>query len=306
MKQTKEDLLGRAIVSGGGTIAFRTAEAVMKKFDKGLVSRTLARMTRGGALIRYRVQGTRESAWATTPSYAEQFAEKPGTRFMKDAANGFWTPGPEWRHDQLALLIAHTFADSEDVVVSEHELRRWAVKNQMRTADAALLHTDSQGKKFYCAVEVERSRKTGRKRGWITGVAPAIVDRMMGQGEHVEQLGEALGVTILVAPLSIATQIATRVEQVCRDRGLDWDDPAQDVWWLYVDADDPGGDARIWHEGAAAPQSGTVWPGLRAQQKARPRDAKRQRIRNVGLALSMLKKRLADITAQQEQVRKAG
>lgn len=228
----------------GGSITSKLLAAALKDCDPRVASGVLKNLVAAGALTKFEVVGGHGlNVWLTTRAYEK--GAKAGIKNFTTRGK-LCMPPPEWWHDQLAARFTLLFADTPDVALLEHEMRRWDQSGLPRLADGVFRHTYSPESNAFeiVATEVEISRKTGLNGGWAK-LAASMIDRMNGAGEVVSTWHKRVEATVVIAPWPYMKAIRARVRHILERRWKQGHDgPIEtsvltDVWWWWIDLDKP-------------------------------------------------------------------
>src|SRR5690348_15753296 len=107
--------LAKAMSDAGQPITFGNAQAIIRA-NKSKTSRALKQLVDTGSVVKARIAGTIEHVWGNTPSFMKAVAK---------SVNGTWVPPPEFEHDQLALLVMYSLAESGYVLPERLVLNLW-------------------------------------------------------------------------------------------------------------------------------------------------------------------------------------
>lgn len=235
--------LAQAMTNAGQPIDFGNARAIIRA-DKSKTSRVLKQLVNTGSVVKARIAGTTEHVWGNTPGFAKAVAK---------SVNGTWVPPPEFRHDQLALLVMYSLAEPDCVMPERLVVDLWPKSSRPPDGLVAL------SSKKLAAVEVEKSKKTGRQNGFDR-LAASMVKRMYGTDDFAPVLEQYLEgkddpmkvmETVLVAPRGYARSIARRITRILDEYG-----DTEERSWLYVELDAKGNPSRVvtkWFAGEDAP-----------------------------------------------------
>lgn len=216
-------VLAKAMSAAGLPIKFEVAQAIIQA-NKSRTSRVLKQLVDTGSVVKARLIGTTEHVWGGTPDFTKAIAR---------SVNGTWVPPPEFEHDQLALQVMYSLAEKPDNVIPERMLANFWPKGA-RPPDGLVGLPSLK----LAAVEVERSKKTGRVNGFER-LAHSIVARMYSTDDSapvleqfLEDKDDPLKVveTLLVAPRGYALSIARRVTRI-----LDGYGDMEARYWYYVE-----------------------------------------------------------------------
>lgn len=244
--------LAKAMSDAGQPIDFGNARVIIRA-DKSKTSRVLKQLVNTGSVVKARIAGTTEHVWGNTPGFAKAVAK---------SVNGTWAPPPEFWHDQLALLVMYSLAEPDCVMPERQVVELWPKGSRPPDGLVALMSSNK-----LAAVEVERSKKTGRQNGFDR-LAASMVKRMYGTDDfapvleqYLEGKDDSMKVmeTVLVAPRGYARSIARRITRI-----LDGYGDMEERSWLYVELNAEGklsGVVTKWFAGedAPSPPVGLLW-----------------------------------------------
>jgi len=262
--KTRITKLGEAIVRAGGIVSFETAMAMLGE-NKQATWRALEWLVKAGMLRKIRTPGGCH-VWMSERTLVRTFnpKEKPAVNKLsrkkerrRKGRSGTdraavvnelshtkerWVPGPTFEHDQLALRVLFSLAESSDLL-TEHEIRS-AGTWRGRIPDGVLRLTDDFTRREVLAeLEVETSRKTGAisRPSGTQGGGAKLADRLYRvchnwfDGPQSTKLGRT-DTTLIVAPPAHVSAIRKKIAEV--ERGYQAREPE------HVDRP-PGG--TIWY-----------------------------------------------------------
>lgn len=236
--------LAKAMSDAGQPITFGNAQAIVRA-DKSKTSRVLKQLVNTGSVVKARIAGTTEHVWGSTPGFIKAVAK---------SVDGTWVPPPEFWHDQIALLVMYSLAEPCSVMPERLVLGLWPKASRAPDGLVALLAS-----RKLAAIEVEKSKKTGRQNGFDR-LAASMVKRMYGDDcfapvleQYLEDKEDPLKVmeTVLVAPRGYAVSIARRITRILLGNG-----DMKMRSWLYVELDANGKLSQVvtrWFAGVDAP-----------------------------------------------------